>query len=438
MTVQLVRTKAEDALVEQFTGVESRLPGDASTRKLRKAAIGAFAATGLPHRRIEEWKYTDLRNMLKSVPAPAASGAARLDRGAVDAALGPLAAIDAYRLVFVDGVFAEQLSDRERLPAGAHFQALAEALGRDADWLVDLMTDERGRSRPVLDLTTAFMTDGVTLRVSASLDKPILLAFVRAEGEAGAVSVRNFLRFEPGVAATLIEAYVRADGSADEHQTRTASAVHVGAGASVAHVKTAVDGGVHLANLAARLDGEAVYRPFQLTVGGQLARNDIEVVYAGEGGSIDLAGATLLKDRQHCDTTLVVDHAVPQCQSRELFKYVLADEARGIFQGKVIVRPDAQKTDGKQMAQALMLSEAAEFDSKPELEIYADDVVCGHGATVAEIDEEMLFYCQSRGIPAAEARALLTESFVGEAIAKIEDEALRDSLMDMARGWLRG
>ncbi|MCB1549063.1 MAG: Fe-S cluster assembly protein SufD, partial [Hyphomicrobiaceae bacterium] len=249
---------------------------------------------------------------------------------------------------------------------------------------------------------------------------------------------RNFLRFEPGVAATLIEAYVRADGSADEHQTRTASAVHVGAGASVAHVKTAVDGGVHLANLAARLDGEAVYRPFQLTVGGQLARNDIEVVYAGEGGSIDLAGATLLKDRQHCDTTLVVDHAVPQCQSRELFKYVLADEARGIFQGKVIVRPDAQKTDGKQMAQALMLSEAAEFDSKPELEIYADDVVCGHGATVAEIDEEMLFYCQSRGIPAAEARALLTESFVGEAIAKIEDEALRDSLMDMARGWLRG
>ena len=135
---------------------------------------------------------------------------------------------------------------------------------------------------------------------------------------------------------------------------------------------------------------------------------------------------------EHIDTTLVVDHAVPRCESRELFKGVLADRARGVFQGKVIVRPDAQKTDGKQMAQVLMLSEDAEFDSKPELEIHADDVVCGHGSTAAEIDEDLLFYLRSRGIPLAAARAMLIESFVGEALEKIEDEAVRTALTRIA------
>ncbi len=133
----------------------------------------------------------------------------------------------------------------------------------------------------------------------------------------------------------------------------------------------------------------------------------------------------------------MVDHAVPRCESRELYKGVLDDEAKGVFQGKVIVRPHAQKSDGKQMAQALMLSPDAEFDSKPELEIYADDVVCGHGSTSAEIDDDHLFYCKSRGIPEQQARALLTEAFVGEAIEKVENEAVREALMSMARQWLK-
>ena len=139
---------------------------------------------------------------------------------------------------------------------------------------------------------------------------------------------------------------------------------------------------------------------------------------------------------EHIDTTLVVDHAVPRCESRELYKGVLDGEAKGIFQGKVIVRRDAQKSDGKQMAQALMLSPAAEFDSKPELEIYADDVVCGHGSTAGELDEDLLFYLRSRGIPLAEARAMLIESFAGEALDKIEHEGLREVAASMARAWL--
>jgi Fe-S cluster assembly protein SufD len=160
------------------------------------------------------------------------------------------------------------------------------------------------------------------------------------------------------------------------------------------------------------------------------------VKFGGGGGKLDISGLMLGRARQHIDTTLVIDHAVPGCESRELFKVVLDDTARAVFQGKVIVRPDAQKTDGKQMANALMLSEACEFDSKPELEIYADDVVCGHGATVAEIDPGQLFYLRARGIPKDQARAMLIESFAAASLDKLDDDAIRDALQSIAREWL--
>ena len=167
-------------------------------------------------------------------------------------------------------------------------------------------------------------------------------------------------------------------------------------------------------------------------------RNSLFALFQGEGSKVDISGAFLGHGNEHIDTTLVVDHAVPRCESRELFKGVLADRSRGVFQGKVIVRPNAQKTDGKQMAQALMLSEDAEFDSKPELEILADDVVCGHGSTAAQLDDGMLFYLRARGIPLPEARALLIESFVGEAFDKLDDERLREALSAMAISRLAG
>jgi Fe-S cluster assembly protein SufD len=184
------------------------------------------------------------------------------------------------------------------------------------------------------------------------------------------------------------------------------------------------------------LGENARYRAFQLTAATGLARNSVFALFEGEGAKLDISGAFLGRGSEHIDTTLVVDHAVPGGESRELFKGVLADRARGVFQGKVIVRPNAQKTDGKQMAQALLLSPDAEFDSKPELEIFADDVVCGHGSTSAEIDEDLLFYMLSRGIPRGEARALLIESFIGEAIDKVEDESLREALSAMAKSRL--
>ena len=184
------------------------------------------------------------------------------------------------------------------------------------------------------------------------------------------------------------------------------------------------------------LGAEAIYWSFQLTAGTQLTRNTTFVDFRGEDAKLDVSGLFLGRGSEHIDTTLVVDHAVPACESRELFKGVLADRARGVFQGKVIVRPGAQKSDGKQMAQALMLSPDAEFDSKPELEIYADDVVCGHGSTAAELDEDMMFYMRARGIPPEEARELLIEGFIGEALDKIEDEAVREAFAAIAKGRL--
>jgi Fe-S cluster assembly protein SufD len=439
MNVAVMKTKAEQALTEGFAAVIDKLPGNPAVSELRKRAIGTFAGLGLPHRRLEEWKYTDLRTALREAYAPSiADGAAATARD-LDAALGPLASLDAHRVVFINGVFRPELC---RLEGQRGFEAspLSEALAASPNGVnVDL-----ARFCPedaVVALNTAFMTDGAVLRIAdaAALDKPLLIVFARAGTDARAVTTRNVLRIGAGATATIIEAHVALPGAAAESQSNAATGIRVDDGAAVTHVKWTADGGkaTHVGTWVARLGSAASYRPFQLTAGVGLARNQVFVTFKGEGTKLDLSGAFLARGAEHIDTTLVVDHAVPRCESRELFKGVLDGRARGVFQGKIIVRPDAQKTDGKQMAQALMLSEDAEFDSKPELEILADDVACGHGSTSAQIDPNLIFYCKSRGIPEAEARALLIEAFVGEAIDKVEHPALRDALMDVARGWLR-
>ena len=212
----------------------------------------------------------------------------------------------------------------------------------------------------------------------------------------------------------------------------------LGEKAALKHVKLQRDGGdaLHLSTWLVELGADARYDAFQFSTGASVARSQVYLRFAGEGSAADISGAFLLRGQQHGDTTLLVEHRVPRCTSRELFKGVLDDEARGVFQGKIIVSPGAQKTDGKQMSGALLLSERAEFDSKPELEIFADDVVCGHGATSGQINEDLLFYLEARGIPEAQARALLIQAFVGEALEKIDDEALRDALSRASAEWL--
>ena len=438
MNVTTLRTKAENQLREQFDDAATRLPGTGWVKAMRENAIAAFAADGLPHRRVEEWKYTDLRERLRDVPAPVAASSKAVTTADLDRALGPLAALDADRIVLVDGTYRADLSKVTADAQVIELMSLAAMLAKAPGWLEAKFANDSGA---VTALNRAFMTDGVMLKVrkDQTAKRPVLLVHARAAAEASAIAVRNVVSLEAGAKLTLIEAHIALDGAATGNLTNAVTDVAVADGAVCDHVKSFVDGAgsTHLSTWTVRIGKDAGYRGFQLTASPALARNDINITFAGEGSKLDLSGAFLARGSEHIDTTLVVDHAVPSCESRELFKGVLDGRAHGVFQGKIIVRPDAQKTDGKQMSQALMLSPDAQFSSKPELEIYADDVVCGHGATCTEIDGDLMFYCRSRGIPPDVARAMLTESFVGEAIEKIENEALRAAISTLAIDWLR-
>jgi len=437
MNVAVTKTKVEQALTENFAAVEDKLPGGPDVRDVRDAAIGRFGALGLPSRRVEAWKYTDLRNALKEALPLSTGDKTQIKPADMTAALGPLAAIDAHQVAFVNGAYREDLSDLGAVN-GIEAGSLAEALS--SAQAASLLSADGRDDDPVLALNAAYAADGAVLRIAegTKLHKPLLLLFMRSGREPSFAAARNILSIGKGADVTLIEAFVTPPAASQAGQENMATKITVGDGASVTHVKCTIDAaeGTHLANWLVDLGANATYSGFHFTSGMKLVRNQIGVTFKGEFAELDLSGTFLARDRQHIDTTLVVDHAVPHGTSRELFKGVLEDEGRGVFQGKVIVRPDAQKTDGKQMAQVLMLSPVAEFDSKPELEIYADDVVCGHGSTSADIDEELLFYCRARGIPEAQARSLLIESFIGEAFEKVKLEDVREALAEMARRWL--
>ena len=444
MTVQVMKTKAETALVEEFAKVEAHLPGADWLKRLRREAIGAFAGLGLPHRRIEEWKYTDLRALMKEAYPLATSREAKSGGsggGAEINGLFPNPGLDKNWAVFADGTGVAHGGALNGADGKSPF--LACMLADPPAWLrAEIEGSGHAFEDGVIALNSAYFTDGIVLDIpdGATFDEPLLIRFTAKEdGKPGAgksLALRNVIRVGKGAKVALIESHLGQFGAA--RHVNTVTQLIVGEGAEVTHVSCVEtgDGAMHLGRWLVQVGAGARYRPFQMTIGSGLVRNDIRVKFTGEDGSLDLGAALIAEARGHTDTTLFIDHAVPSCTSRELVKAVLDGSARGVFQGKVIVRPDAQKTDGKQMAQALMLSPDAEFDSKPELEIFADDVVCGHGSTVAELDEDLMFYCASRGIPPAEARILLVESFIGEAIEKVENEALRGGLMGLARRWL--
>ncbi len=432
MTVQTVKTKAETGYLENFEAIEAKLPGPDGVRKRRRDAIGRFAALGIPGRRVEEWKYTDLRSILKDALPPSITS----EQTAPGATDDVLPGLDALTFVFVDGVQAAA----GQLPDGCKVESLAEALSKGGESLdaEPLPATADNGARALTALNTAFATGGAVISIAdgTKLKKPVHVIHKLSGKAPQTVSLRNTIELGAGAEATVIESYV-ADGTV-ARQENIVTRVSVAEGAALEHVQlnTLDAEALHLKSCAATLAREARYAPFVMSLGPGVTRHSAFITFEGEHGIFDLGGLALGEAKSHADLTLVIDHKVPHCTSRELFKCVLDGHARGVFQGKVIVQPDAQKTDGKQMAQALMLSPDAEFDSKPELEIYADDVLCGHGSTSAELDEDLIFYCRSRGIPLKEARALLIESFIGEVIDKIGDEGVRDGLMTVARTWL--
>ncbi len=396
----------------------------------------------MPHRRIEAWKYTDLRALLGDVHPPIRAAGLPIDAAEVSRVLGPaVAALPVFRLVIAEGVLRPDLSDAAALKAaGVQVLSLAEAFEKPPAWLKEAIGAINPRPEDsVVALNAALMTGGIAVRIgeSVTLDKPIHVIHLDGVGEPASIFTRSLVVAEPASAATLIESHASL-GRLRGLQRNAVSELRIGAKAAIDHIKIEREGedAVHLGTALVEIGADARYNAFQFSTGAALVRNQTFVRFAGEGSSLDISGAFLMRGRQHCDTTLLVEHAVPRCTSRELFKAVLDGDARGVFQGKIIVAPDAQKTDGKQMAQALLLSETAEFDSKPELEIFADDVACGHGSTSGQIDEELLFYLEARGIPEAEARALLIQAFIGEAIDRIEREDVREALSRASAEWL--
>jgi Fe-S cluster assembly protein SufD len=346
--------------------------------------------------------------------------------------------VETRRLVFVDGAFVAELSDTAGLEAGLSMSSLADALaGGDP-----VLTAHLGKLAPANDvavaLNTALMGDGAVIRIAAgtTAGRPIHLLFVASEKPA-ATFTRSLVVVEKGARAMLIESYEGPSGS--DYQVNAAVEVFVGDEAHVDHVKLIGEGSdaLHVSTLAAAIGTRARFNTFTFTAGGAVVRNQLFLNFDGEDTVAGIRGSTLIKGKQHADTTLIVNHIARGCQSREMFKTVLDDEAHGIFQGRITVRQGAQKTDAKMMTRALLLSERAEADNKPELEIFADDVQCGHGATAGALDDELKFYLMARGIPAAEAEALLIRAFLGEAIDGIEHAGLREALMDSVVAWLK-
>jgi Fe-S cluster assembly protein SufD len=435
--VAIIKTAAETALAQAFSQARGRLPGDGAIAAQRAAAFDVFAKTGLPHRRIEDWKYTDLRALMRDAkPLAAPPDAAAKARAKTAGAL--LGDVETRRLVFVDGAFVAELSDVAALEPGLAVSSLAEALSNGDPTLSSHLGKLAPASDAAVALNTALMGDGAVIRIAAgsTIARPIHLLFVASDKPA-ATFTRSLVVVEQGARAMLIESHEGPAGS--DYQVNAALEIFVGDEAHVDHVKIIGEGSdaLHVSTLAAAIGARARFNAFTFIAGGAVVRNQLFLKFDGEDTVAGIRGATLIKGRQHADTTLVVDHVAQRCQSREMFKTVLDGEAHGVFQGRIIVRPHAQKTDAKMMTRALLLSERAEADNKPELEIFADDVQCGHGATAGALDDDLKFYLMARGIPQAEAEALLIRAFLGEAIEGIEHAGLREALMDNVVAWLK-
>jgi Fe-S cluster assembly protein SufD len=437
MNVALAKNESGRALSDSFAVVRDRLPGTGKAAAARSAAFDAYAQAGLPHRRIEDWKYTDLRALMREVlPLAPAPDATVLTRAA--ATLKLYATEGVRRLVLVDGVFAPKLSDLGKVEKGLSVRTLRETLdGGDAALQAQLFAPDN--ANPMVALNSAMMTDGVVIEIADGvvLKQPLQIVHIASPAKPAAIFTRSLLRLGKNAGATLVESYVAAEG-AKAYQVHDSLIVTIGDNSRLDHVRLIEDvsDAFNISSAVVSLGAHAHFNTFGMTSGAAVSRYQAIIAFAGEGSRVETNGVNLLNGKQHADTTLVMDHAVPHCASHEIFRAVVDDRAHSVFQGRIIVQPHAQKTDAKMMTRALLLSDDAEADNKPELEIFADDVTCGHGATTGALDESLLFYLRARGLSEKEAQALLIQAFVGEAIESIVNDELRELAVSAAQRWL--
>jgi len=413
-----------DATEARITALE--LPKGGWSAQARTAALARLREMGLPGRRDEYWKFTRPDTLVQ----PDAPAASLFDPGE-RAVFGE---IDKLKIVFTDGVFNAEDSDDLALE-GVTIERLAETKS-DLHWAASLygQLETRGQTpvqRPLAALNTAFATDGLLIHVTGKPSKPISISY-RHESETSDAILHHVVKVDAGAEVTILE-----NGPAAARFNK-AMEVDIADGAKLHHVRT--QGRDHerraATHLFARLGAESVFKSFTLTANGVLTRNEVVLELTGDDAVAHVAGACVGDGDFHHDDTVFVTHDAVNCESRQVFKKVLRNGATGVFQGKILVKPGAQKTDGYQISQSLLLDEDSQFLAKPELEIYADDVACSHGSTSGAIDEEALFYLRSRGVPEPQAVNLLTLAFLAEAVAEIEDERLGEEITTRIEEWL--
>jgi Fe-S cluster assembly protein SufD len=404
--------------------------------ELRQQAIERFANVGFPNTRQEEWRFTDVAPLAREPFSPVGSPG----RASAKDVRGLLGGESALRLVFVDGVFAKALSETSRAPAGVRLESLATALDRDGDLLAAHLGRHALVARsPFTALSTAFMRDGALVYVprGVAVEQPVSLLFLTtAAAEGRVIYPRNLVVVDTEAAATVVETHVALEPS--HHFTNAVTEVVLGDGARGRYyrLQRENDGAFHMATSQSHQGRDSTFASLSVAFGAGLSRHDVGGVLDGTGGHLALNGLSVLTGRQHMDYHTTIDHARPHCESRELFNGIFRDHARGVFNGRIVVRPGAQQTDSKQTNNNVLLSRDARADSQPQLEIYADDVKCTHGATIGPLDADAVFYLQARGVPADEARHLLTYGFAADILAHVELPDIREHLDRLVRARL--
>ncbi len=400
--------------------------------RLRRNAIERFAALGFPGTRNEDWKFSNLTPLTKVPFKLAEASFERLNEIADRAKQGTLSLPDGIRLVFINGYYAHDLSSVSFFTGGVVVTSLADALTRHAELIEPHLAQYADyEDHPFNALNTAFINDGAFVHVPKGkvVEQPIHLVFISTSPEQATVShPRNLIVAGSGTHLTLVESYLGLDE--DVYFTNAVTEVAAGEGAVIDHYKVQRESkrAFHIHTLDVHQGRSSNFSSHLISLGGGLVRNEVRAVFDAEGCECTLNGLALASGRQHVDNHTVIDHAQPLCASHELYKHILDGQAHAVFNGKIFVRQDAQKTDAKQTNQTLLLSQDATINTKPQLEIYADDVKCTHGATVGQLEENAIFYLRSRGIGEAEARSLLTFAFANDIVRRIKVEAVRREL----------
>ena len=431
MSIRPPKSEFEATIESEFPMRLLSVPGNAALIERRKQAFARFQAVGLPTRHDEQWHYTDLRTKMPSSRLSALEPMAQ-ETARAESPIGKL--VDQHIRLSRGGFVSTA-----PLPEGIEFFTLKTALVSRPDLLNRLGEGVSDNASALVALNTALFPDMsvILVKKGVRVDLPIHGNFLYMAGMPLRVDARILMVVEDGASVTMINSVGGDDTAA--YQVNAVVELLIGDDASVNYVRSSIGGrsSLSLHTIGARLGARSELNLFCFNTASSLARTEVHLAFTGEGAKAGLRGVSMLRGEQHGDMTLVVDHQAPGCESRELFRSIVDERATGVFQGKISVRQAAQKTDGQMASNAILLSEDAVMNNKPELEIFADDVVCAHGATCGELDDDLLFYLQARGLPKNEAEALMLQAFCGEAIEFVENENVRAALNEMVEAWLK-